>query len=327
MEFLSDRLFVALAKRAGFPELSELKRCRDLQIDWIRNGTPATLFVVSQIEGVITTEQTVQFEGWARDAIAQSPGSAAIREQDHSPTEEVEVGHAFQQPAKPEPEDEDTFEPWIPDRDLLDDADSVGSEDSLEDDDLELLPDDGDADMNALGRAGPRVIDGSGLRFIAEDEATGEVFCVLASREFDAYKHAPSGETVFPDSEHTELFEDDEPELGFEDGDDPLADILAVLDGRDKPVRRTPSTQVSLLDGLLDVCEDSDDPPPSRFEMDAHSPQTRADKSESRCEDGLVLRAQKRTRRLTGSSETRTALRTRPKIKRKGRRAISRWKT
>lgn len=330
MQVLTDRLFVALAKRAGFPALSELKRCRDLQIEWIRAGTPATLFVVSQIEGVIDPEQTLQFEGWAREAIAAHPDRRALCEQVHSPTEEVEVSHAFRQPAEPEDPstEEDAFGPWIPDQDLL--ADDLESEDpDFEDDELELLPENDDADMVVLGRGAP-VRDGSDLCFVSENEA-GEAFHVLASREFDTYKPAPKGseEVVFAHSEHTELFDEDdeddedgpELELDFDlglDPRDPLADVLADLEGQ----LDGPPVRDSAFDGLVDVCEDSDAPPPAEYRLDA-APRSN---TESGCEDGLRLRARKRTRMLAASSGTRPALRRRPKVKR-SRSTAARWRS
>jgi hypothetical protein len=326
MEFLSDRLFVALAKRAGFPALAELKRCRDLQIDWIRGGTPATLFVVSQIEGVIGPEETTQFQRWAQEVMETHPDRRALSEQGHAPTEEVEVTHAFQRDDPKEASGEDAFGPWIPDQDLLDSAEEIEEED---DDSLELLPDD-DSDMAALGRiAHQDPNDGSDLKLIDENEA-GEVFWVLATREFDAYEpEADSQEAVFPTSDRTELWDDDasldldldEEPLGLDVDEDPLDDILSVLDEQAEP--KTDPAIASAFGGLIDVCEDSDVPPPTSF-MFSPDPDATLDPPTDP-EDGLRRRVRKRSRELVGSSGTRSALRQRAPIRRT-RSKLSRWR-
>lgn len=67
MDFcLGDRLFVALAKRVGFPDFDTLRRCRDLQLEWIESGSVASLFSVAQIEGVIDAEQAARFVAWGQ---------------------------------------------------------------------------------------------------------------------------------------------------------------------------------------------------------------------------------------------------------------------
>jgi hypothetical protein len=224
MEFLSDQLYVRLAKRAGYPSLDALKRIRDLQQEWLDGGAPASLFMVSQLEGVIDAEQTREFEGWARQIVSSS---GRIRKVD-SPTEEVRVEHAFR--AVPtaavdvavevvEVDEDVAVEVDASDFDASDfdasdfdasdfeasdfDIDDAPEADNFDlevaDEDLQLLPDSDEIDLQNLGRF----------------EETPDT----------------SNECVFVTSEHTELFSDADDD--FDACADPLADVLAILDEQD----------------------------------------------------------------------------------------------
>lgn len=203
MEFLSDQLYVRLAKRAGYPSLEDLKRIRDLQQEWLDGGAPASLFMVSQLEGVIDPDQTREFEGWARQIVSASGRVQKV----HSPTEEVSVGHSFRTKAivEVEAEDEDVSDDPANEFEASDfalddfEADDFGFELEVADEDLQLLPESDEIDLQNLGR-------------------------------FEANPDK-SNECVFVASERTELFTDADDE--FDDCADPLADVLAILDEQD----------------------------------------------------------------------------------------------
>ncbi|RMG09415.1 MAG: hypothetical protein D6731_19670 [Planctomycetota bacterium] len=78
---LGDRLFVALAKRAGFPSKEALQHCREIQLEWLASCPSTTLFTVAQLEGIIDARQALQFERWARWVVANYPHLKATREQ------------------------------------------------------------------------------------------------------------------------------------------------------------------------------------------------------------------------------------------------------
>jgi hypothetical protein len=285
MEFLSDRLYVKLAKKAGYPSLEQLRQVRDLQEEWINTGTPATLFMVSQIEGVIDVGQTRQFESWARQIVSSS---GRIRKVD-APTEEVAVEHAFKSRrvrAQPKPvavavpvtvevvEVVEVVEggPWMDDDELVFDDDSdVGPIEPVADGDLKLLPDSDEIDLQNLSRfasSDPEcVLDEDDLELIPEEDVS-ELIKVST-----AWSPSDSNADAFAASEHTELFSDDEDDLDAAASSDPLADVLACLDEQDsgrqsrqssgrRKGRRKPD---SVASGLLHVCDDSDEPPALRL--------------------------------------------------------------
>ena len=72
--YLSDRFFVALAKRAGAPSKEELSHCRTLQLQCNEEGCAVSLFSVARATDLIDGERFLRL---ADSAIAQRPGYAS----------------------------------------------------------------------------------------------------------------------------------------------------------------------------------------------------------------------------------------------------------
>ncbi len=62
---LDDRLFVALARKTGYPGASDLERCRATQIAWARDGNAVSLLEVCFAQGALTPRQYERYERWA----------------------------------------------------------------------------------------------------------------------------------------------------------------------------------------------------------------------------------------------------------------------
>jgi hypothetical protein len=68
---IEDKVFVALARKVGYPAESELRRCRQLQLARRkREASPASLFATAISEGVLTLDQAHRFFRWA-DQVAR----------------------------------------------------------------------------------------------------------------------------------------------------------------------------------------------------------------------------------------------------------------
>lgn len=82
--YLSDRLFVAIAKKVGFPTKRTLQSYRDLQLEFLSSGCPITLFTLTRLKGVLDAVQTNQFVGWAREVIRSRPSFSSDLRDVHS---------------------------------------------------------------------------------------------------------------------------------------------------------------------------------------------------------------------------------------------------
>jgi len=72
---LSDRLFLALAAKAGYPTQPELVRCWGIVQARAREGKPPmTLFQACFTEGVMSVEQAARFSRWAEQVNQRDPG-------------------------------------------------------------------------------------------------------------------------------------------------------------------------------------------------------------------------------------------------------------
>jgi hypothetical protein len=79
---LSDKHFVVLARKVGYPTEEQLKRCRAVQVERAQKGEKASLFAWAKAQGFLTPRQASRFERWA-DQIAR---------QADEPLEEEESG-------------------------------------------------------------------------------------------------------------------------------------------------------------------------------------------------------------------------------------------
>ncbi len=97
--YLSDRLFVALAKRTGLVTKEALRPVREEQQRLLADGLSISLFSLARWEGVLSAAQGDELVRLARQLIAREP---AYRE------ELIEAP-----PPRPLSEPDEAFEPWL----------------------------------------------------------------------------------------------------------------------------------------------------------------------------------------------------------------------
>lgn len=68
-----DKIFVALAKRAGYPSHEDLVTCRRLQLERVKAGERITLFEVVQERGVLPERRIKRFQRWAAQVTRRDP--------------------------------------------------------------------------------------------------------------------------------------------------------------------------------------------------------------------------------------------------------------
>ena len=68
-----DKIFVALAKRAGYPSHEDLVTCRRLQLERVKAGERVTLFEVVQERGVLPERRIKRFQKWAAQVTRRDP--------------------------------------------------------------------------------------------------------------------------------------------------------------------------------------------------------------------------------------------------------------
>lgn len=68
-----DKVFVALAKKAGYPSHEDLVTCRRLQLERLKAGDRVTLFEVVQERGVLPERRIKRFQKWAAMVTRRDP--------------------------------------------------------------------------------------------------------------------------------------------------------------------------------------------------------------------------------------------------------------
>lgn len=68
-----DKIFVALAKKAGYPTHEDLVVCRRLQLERVKAGERITLFEVVQERGVLPERRIKRFQRWAAQVTRRDP--------------------------------------------------------------------------------------------------------------------------------------------------------------------------------------------------------------------------------------------------------------
>ncbi len=86
---ISDRVFVSLAKKAGYPDRAELVRCRELQLEARNGGDPITLFEIVRKEKLLSARRINRFLRWS--AMIQRKESAPL-EDNEAPTKVADDG-------------------------------------------------------------------------------------------------------------------------------------------------------------------------------------------------------------------------------------------
>jgi hypothetical protein len=198
--YLSDRLFVAVAKRLGVPQ-QRLMRLQGRQRRSIREGTSISLFTTARLEGWLDEGASGMFLEYARQVIARRPEYAG------------EVYEAAVEPQAVTAE-------WVPDE--------VGAKDRLEgfgsSDDLIELDDLGpppkvDDLMLLLGAAAPPSPtpkrNRRRSRFASDDllptvDAVGESFAQHLESQVDAYTSSSEQRSPLAEQELVEQEEVDE---------------------------------------------------------------------------------------------------------------------
>jgi hypothetical protein len=88
---ISDRVFVSLAKKAGYPDRGELIRCRELQLVARKGGDPITLFEIVRKQNLLSARRINRFLRW----------SAMIRRKESAPLEDNEAPVSAPQGVEP----------------------------------------------------------------------------------------------------------------------------------------------------------------------------------------------------------------------------------
>lgn len=156
--YLSDRLFVALAKRLGAPSKERLRPIREEQQRLLAEGLSISLFSLARWEGVLSPAAATRLLTLARQVAAREP---AFR---HDVIEPEPIRAAEAEP----------FEPWATCLDRLAPGPHLlgsGEPASLAEQGLELVEDDEGADMLELEPAptSARLRPGAGDPFSRED--------------------------------------------------------------------------------------------------------------------------------------------------------------
>lgn len=112
---ISDRLFVALAKKVGFPEKQVLRQYRSMQMEMVEAGLPITLFSLARLKGVLDAGQVERFVGWAQQVVSTRPKYAGDLVADSgAPTAALESDSIFDSTLPDEVRVVEVQPEWLP---------------------------------------------------------------------------------------------------------------------------------------------------------------------------------------------------------------------